>query len=149
VHESPRKHQKKENPTTEDKRKAVDLEPSEDIEYINVDMEEIDMGEEDIDVFGVGPISKLPPYVPPHRGTGKVPKDVNERKITLFTTLLPKKITFEGPHLVHVSLLKMEDWDLEDTEHFPHLATNTFMHRIFYKDWCDRTRTMTVDKRGG
>ena len=32
-----------------------------------------------------------------------------------------------------VSHMKLEDWDLDDTKRFPHLTTDTFMTRVFYK----------------
>lgn len=56
VHESPRKHQKKEKPTVQQKGKVVNLESD----------EGVDEGVEDIIIKGVDPISKLPEYIPPH-----------------------------------------------------------------------------------
>lgn len=91
-------------------------------------------GVEDIDIEGFDPTSKLPEYIPPRRGKAKVPKNIDERKVTLHTSLLPNKIAFEGTHLAYVPHLKLEDFDLADMEHFPHLATDKFMHRVFYKD---------------
>lgn len=44
VHESPRKHQKKENPTAQEKGKVIDLGPDKDIEDVGVGVEDIDMG---------------------------------------------------------------------------------------------------------
>ena len=41
---------------------------------------------------------------------------------------------FEGLCLVRMPHLKLEDWDLANTERFPHLATDNFMQRVFYKD---------------
>lgn len=35
--------------------------------------------------------------------------------------------------MTHIPHLKLEDWDLTDAEHFPHLVTDTLMHRVFYK----------------
>jgi len=64
----------------------------------------------------------------------KVPKDIDESKVTLHTPLLPDQIVFEGPRLGHAPLLKLEDWDSADTEHFPHLATNQLMHQVFHKN---------------
>lgn len=91
-------------------------------------------GAEDIDIEGADPISKIPPYVLLSWGKAKVPKEIDENKITLFTLLLIDKITFEGLCLAHVPHLKMEDWGLADTKRFPHLVTDTFMYHIFYKD---------------
>lgn len=111
VCESPRKHQKKQKPTTQEKGKVVNLEFD----------EGVDEGAEDIDIEGVDPISKLPEYIPLSGGKVNV-------------LLLPDQITFEGSHLVRVPHLKLEDWDLVDTEGFPHLDTDSFMQRVFYKD---------------
>lgn len=133
VCELPRKHQKKENPIARENGNIVELESEKDVEYISVGVEDIDMGVEDIDAEGVDPISKLPAYVPSCQDKLKVPKDINENKVTLFTPLLPDKITFKGQKLVHVPHFKLEDWDLEDTECFPQLVTDTFMQRIFFK----------------
>ena len=112
VHESPMKHQKKEKPTAQEQAKVVDLEPDEDIEDIGV-------GVGDVDVEGEDPISKIPPYVPPCQRKVKDPNDIDENKITLFTSLLPDKITFEGPCLACIPLLQLKDWDLVDIECFP------------------------------
>lgn len=78
-------------------------------------MEDANMGVEDIEFEGVDPISKLPKYLPPRQGKVKVPKDLDERKISLHTLLLWDRITFEGPRLVRVTHLKLKDWDLADT----------------------------------
>jgi len=51
-------------------------------------MEDANMGVEDIEFEGVDPISKLPKYLPPRQGKVKVPKDLDERKISLHTLLL-------------------------------------------------------------
>lgn len=63
-----------------------------------------------------------------------MPKDIDESKVMLHTPLLPDKISFHRPCLACIPLLKLEDWDLADTEHFPHLVTDQFMHHVFYKD---------------
>lgn len=44
MRESPRKHQKKENPTAEEKHKVVDLESDEDIQDASVGVEDVFMG---------------------------------------------------------------------------------------------------------
>jgi len=64
----------------------------------------------------------------------KVLKDTDARKFSLNTPLLLENITFEGPRLAQLSHLKLEYWDLTDHERFRHLATNTFMKRVFYKE---------------
>lgn len=61
-------------------------------------------------------------------------KDPDEGKFMLNKPMLLKKIMFEGSRMARVPLLKLEDWDLVDTEWFPHLATNNFMQRVFYRD---------------
>lgn len=85
------------------------------------------MGTLCIDIEGVDPISKIPEYIPPCRGKVKIQKDPDEGKFMLNTPLLPENIAFKGPCLVHIRHLKLEDWDLADTERFPYLATNSFM----------------------
>lgn len=52
------------------------------------------------------PLTRLPAYVPPHKGKTKVPKDIDERKSSLQTLLLPDDIVFEGLHLGQVPMLK-------------------------------------------
>ena len=64
----------------------------------------------------------------------KVPKDLDEGQFLLNTLLLPKNLPFEGSCLVQIPQLKLEDLDLADHERFPHLATDTFMRRVFYKE---------------
>lgn len=68
-----------------------------------------------------------------------MPKDIDESKVTLHTPLLPEKIVFEGLRLGRLPLLKLEDWDLADTERFPHLEMDQLMHHVFQK-----TTGMTV-----
>lgn len=134
VHTSPRKHPKKVKPTAQEKGKTINLEPEEDdFEDIPMDDEDVVMEREDVKIVGSDPITKFPEYVPPCKGNAKVPKDIDESKITLHTPLLLNKIVFEGPCLGHVPLLKLEDWDLANTEWFPHLATDQLMHSVFHK----------------
>lgn len=52
---------------------------------------------EEVEVEGSKPITKLPKYVPSHKGKNKVLKDIDESKVALHTPLLPNKIVFEGP----------------------------------------------------
>jgi len=78
-------------------------------------------GAEDIDTEGVDPISKLLDYIPLRKGKLKVPKNPNVGNFLLNTSLLPEKITFEGPRLTQIPHLKWEDWDLVDHERLPHL----------------------------
>jgi len=62
-------------------------------------------------------------HVPPRKGKVRVPKDLDERKSSLQTLLLPNDIIFDGVHLGKVLVLKFEDLDLMNHEKFPHLAT--------------------------
>lgn len=73
-------------------------------------------------------------YIPLCKGKVKVPKDLDPRKFLLNTPLLPDNITFEGPRLARIPHLKLEHWDLVDHEKFPHLATENYMKRVFYKE---------------
>lgn len=84
--ESLRKHaatqaQKRDNTSTKEKGKVVDLEAEEGMEYI--------------DTEGVDLISKLSDYIPPRKGKVKVPKDPVVGQFLLNTPLLPKSVTFE------------------------------------------------------
>ena len=111
------------------------------------------MGGEDVDIKGLDPISKLPKYIPSRRGKAKIPKDIDESKVTLHTPLLPDKLAFEGLRLARVPHLNLEDWDLANTKCFPHLVTDQFMHCVFYKDSGvtelePRTSIKGVDKAG-
>lgn len=106
--------------STKDKGKVVDLEAEE--------------GAEDIDTEGVDPISKLLDYIPSGNRKVKVPKDLYVGQFLLNTPLLLENLTFEGPCLVWIPHLKLEDWDLVDYERFPHLAIENYMKRVFYKE---------------
>lgn len=48
---------------------------------------------------GADPIIQLSKYVPLRKGKTKVSKDIDERKRSLQTPLLPNDIVFEGTHL--------------------------------------------------
>lgn len=103
----------------------INLEPKEvEIEDILMDDEDVGVKMEDVEIEGSDPITKLLEYVPPHRGKPRLPKDIDESKVTLHTTLLLDQIVFKGPCLGCVPLLKLEYWDLADTNWFPHLATD-------------------------
>ena len=80
------------------------------------------------------PISKLLEYIPPCKGKLKVPKDPNVGQFLLNTPLLPENLTFEGLCLVRILHLKLEYWDLAGHKRFPHLATDTYMKSVFYKE---------------
>ena len=63
-----------------------------------------------------------------------MPKDIDESKSSLQTSLLPDDIVFEGPHLGRVPVLMFEDWDLGDHKKFTHLAPEQLMCQ-----WIDAT----------
>lgn len=102
------------------KGKVVDLEAEEGTEYI--------------DTKGVEPISKFLENIPLRKGKLKVLKDLDARQLLLNTPLLPENLTFAGSRLAQIRHLKLEDWDLEDHEKFPHHYTNTYMKWVFYKE---------------
>ena len=56
-----------------------------------------------------------------------MPKDLDKTKSSLQTSLLPDNLMFEGTHLGCMLSLKFEDWDLEDSEKFPQLETESLM----------------------
>jgi len=64
----------------------------------------------------------------------KVTKDPDAAKFLINTPLLPEGITFEGPGLAWIAYLKMEDWDLDDHERFPHLTMDNEMKQVYYKE---------------
>ena len=78
---------------------------------------------EEVEAQGANRIAQLPKYVPPLKGKAKVLKDIDERKTPLQTPLFSYEIVLEGPCLARVPLLKLEDWDLDNHEKFPHLVT--------------------------
>lgn len=65
----------------------------------------------------------------------KVPKDPDVRKFLLNTPVIPEGITFEGPRLAWIPHLKLEDWDLADHERFPKLTMESYMRRVYYKEY--------------
>lgn len=58
--------------------------------------EEEAKGIEDINAEGEECITKLPEYIHLREGKEKVTKDLDAKKFTISTTLLPKKVPFEG-----------------------------------------------------
>lgn len=93
-------------------------------------------GTEDIDVEVLEPITKFSNHIPPYKGKAKVTKGPNFDKFVISTPLLPEQVPFEGLRLAWISLLKMDDWDLEDHEQFPYLMTTKYMKCIYYSDSC-------------
>jgi len=106
-----------------------------------MDDEDVGTDVEEVEVQGADLITRLPQYILPCKGNTKVPKDIDERKVPLQTTLLPDEIAFKGLCLGWVPLLKLEDWDLDDHDKFPHLATEKLMCLIIYKT----TRMTTLE----
>lgn len=95
---SPRINPLKDKPTTQEKGKAIKLEPEEEeIEDILMDDEELGIEMEEFEVEDSDPITKLPEYVPLLKDKTKVLKDIDESKVALHTPLLPEEIVFEGP----------------------------------------------------
>lgn len=78
------------------------------------------------------------------RGKTKVPKDINESKVTLHIPLMPDEIVFEGRNLGWVLLLKLEDQDLADTEKFLHLVREQIRHHIVHTT--TRMNTLELQK---
>ena len=106
----------------EEKGKVINFEVDEEEEFEEILVEEEDV-EMEVETQGADPLTRLPAYVPPQKGKAKVPKDIDERKSSLQTPLLPDDIIFEGAHVGQVPMLKFEGWDLPDHEKFPHLVT--------------------------
>lgn len=65
----------------QEKGKVIDLEPEEEVEEIPMDDEDTTVETEDGEVEGYEPISKLPMYIPLHRGKTKVLQDIDESKV--------------------------------------------------------------------
>ena len=82
------------------------------------------MGE---DIQSMCSLVKFHKYVPPWKGKTKIPKDLDATKSALQTPLLLDGIVFEGLHLGCVPTMKFEDWDLTDSEKFPHLDIESLM----------------------
>lgn len=93
--------------TMEEKEKVVNLETDkeeDDLEGLIIEEDkDKDMEEETEPVHHP---TKLPMYIPPWKWKEKVPKGLDENKISLQTPLLPDDIIFEGTHLGWVLNLK-------------------------------------------
>lgn len=123
---SPRKHIEAQPKQKKDKQpeKVVDLE------------EEEYQGIEEVDAEGIEPLSMLLEYIPPWKGKTKVTKDPDSGKFGISTPLLSRQVTFEGPKLSRIPLLKLEDWDIANQDKFPHMVTHKYMKMIYYDDTC-------------
>lgn len=112
----------------EEKGKAVTIKTDgeeEDFQTMIIIVEEEEDVEEDIQ--SLHSAVKLPAYVPLRKGKTKVQKDLDATKSSLQTPLLPNGIIFEGTHLGRIPTIKFEDWDLTNSEKFPHLEMETLM----------------------
>lgn len=56
-----------------------------------------------------------------------VPKDLDVVYNILITLSLPEGVSFKGTAIGRIPTMKFEDWDLANTEKFPHLETNKLM----------------------
>jgi len=74
-----------------------------------MDDEDLGINVEEVEVQGVDSITRLPEYIPLHKGKTKVPKEIDESKVPLQTPLLSDEIFFEGLRLGWAPLLKLED----------------------------------------
>ena len=107
---SPIKHPQIGKPIMQEKGKVIDPEPEAEVEELHVGADDIDMEEvADVDVEGSDPISKPAKDIPPRRGKAKVPKGIDESKVTLNKPLFPNQIVFDRACLGCIPLLKLED----------------------------------------
>jgi len=105
----PRRNMPKDKPTAQENGKTINLEMEEEEIYdIPMDDEDLGVEVEEVEVEGSDPITKFPKYIPLCKGKTKVPKDIDERKVTLHTHILSEEIVFEGLFLGRVPLLKLE-----------------------------------------
>lgn len=102
-------------------------------EPLVLDEEELHGGIEEMKDKEGAHMTWLPKYIPPRKGKAKVSKDLDSAKFMVPTPLLQKRVVFEGSLLGCIPSLKLEDWDLEDHEKFPQLATNKYLVKIDYK----------------
>lgn len=80
-----------------------------------VDLEEEEyQGVEELDVEEAEPITRLSEYIPLWKGKGKLTKDLDSGNFMVSTPLLLEQLEFGGAVLAHISMLKMEDWDVTD-----------------------------------
>lgn len=114
----------------EEKGKIVNVESDDEEEDPPTFVEEMEPEEEaDEDIQIVCATTKLPKYVPPWKGRVKVPKDLDTISNTFNTPSLPEGVLFEGMDVGGIPSMKFEDWDLVDSEKFPHLETSKLMEQ--------------------
>lgn len=121
---SPRKNLEAQLKEKKDKKqkKVLDLE------------EEEYQGVEEVEAKGIELIYRLPEYIPLRKGKTKATKDPDSGKFVVSTPLLSEHVTFEGPRLVCIIVLKMGDRDLVYHEIFLHLMTHKYMTKIYYDE---------------
>lgn len=73
--------------------------------------------------------ARQPKYVPPRKGKAKVPKDLDAIDNILITPSIPKGVLFNGMMIGRIPTMKFKDWDLVDTEKFPHLEISELMEQ--------------------
>ena len=71
--------------------------------------------------------SEISTYIPSRKGKAKVPRDLDAIKTSLQTPLLPDGINFEVSPLGQAATMKFKDWDLADSDKFPHLTMESLM----------------------
>jgi len=112
----------------EEKGKTSNIESDDEEEDPQTFVEEMKPDEEmEEDIQPVCATSELPKYVPPWKGRVNLPKDLDAIKSTFNTPFLRIGVLFEGSVVGHVPTMKFEDWDLADSEKFPHLETSQLM----------------------
>jgi len=112
----------------EEKGKSITVESDAEEEDLQALIDEKEVQDDvEEDVPPMPSVTKLPTYVPPWKGKVSTTKYLEATKSVLQTPLLPNDITFEDPPFSRVPTLKFEDWDLVDSEKFPHLTMEILM----------------------
>ena len=107
-----------------EKGKAITIESDEEEEGPPTYVEEIEPnkeGEENIQLV------RWTKYVPPSKGKANVPTNLDDVDNILITPSLPKEVPLKGMVTGRILTMKFVDWDLADTDKFPHLAISELM----------------------
>lgn len=83
----------------EEKGKAINLEVDEEEGFEEILIEEEEDVEMAVETQGADPLTRFPTYFSPRKRKARVPKDLNERKSSLDTLLLPDDIISDRGHL--------------------------------------------------
>lgn len=76
------------------------METKEEEEDLQALIAQIEAQYDEVEIFSqVALVIKLPPYIPPWKGTTKILKDLEAMKSAPQTSLLSNEIRFEGPPL--------------------------------------------------